>query len=813
MEEYSDRTPADVARYPMVPIRDVVIFPFTKVAFKIGRAGSVRALEEALASDRIIFLATQHDATVDEPTPEQIYGVGTLGRILQSQKLENGQIKVIVEGRERATTVRVENDNGAFTALVRRAPQATEAGVRLDALVARVNQLVEQHLRLAPDVQTDALQQALRTQDPSNMADALSHQLRIAVEDKQGLLEIFATGARLQRLVELLEGELEKRQLDKTIQTRVKRQMEKAQKEYYLNEQMKAIHKELGRKDEKAELEELKKRIEEAGMSDEAKEKALQELHRLEAMPPMSAEGTVSRTYIDWLLNVPWKQKTKEIRDLAKAEEVLNEDHYSLDKIKDRILEYLAVRQLVKNPKGSILCFVGPPGVGKTSLGKSIARATGRKFVRLSLGGVRDEAEIRGHRRTYIGALPGQIIQMMKKAGTVNPLILLDEVDKLGADFRGDPSSALLEVLDPEQNNSFQDHYLDVEYDLSKVFFIATANVLHTIPPPLQDRLEILRLSGYTEREKLEIAKRHLVPKQAEANGLKGEQLEWTNEGLLEIIRHYTREAGVRNLEREIGSCCRKVARKFVSESAGDNFKDVITAERVRDMLGPIKFRQQGVAAESEVGLATGLAWTEVGGEVLQIEATLTNGRGNVTLTGKLGEVMQESAQAALTCIKSRAERLGMSLDFIRKRDLHIHIPEGAIPKDGPSAGITLATSMASALTRVPIRKEVAMTGEITLRGRVLPIGGVKEKLLAAHRFGISTIILPKENEKDLTEVPEEVRAHLDLHFVETIDEVLALALEDACPVDEVSTTTDETKTPPLWTTEPPSHGVGTSAE
>jgi len=809
MEEYSDHTPADVAWYPMVPIRDVVIFPFTKVAFKIGRAGSVRALEQALSADRTIFLATQHDATVDEPGPEQIYGVGTLGRILQSQKQENGQIKVVVEGRERATTVRVENTAGAFMALVKRAPTVNEESTRLDALIQKVGQLVEQHLRLAPDTQTDALQTALRNPEPSHLADALSSQMRITVEDKQGLLELFSTQARLQRLIELLEMEIEKRQLDRTIQTRVKRQMEKAQKEYYLNEQIKAIHKELGRKDEKAELEDLKKKIEEAGMSEEAKEKAMQELHRLEAMPPMSAEGTVSRTYIDWLVSVPWKQKTKELKDLTKAEEVLNEDHFGLEKIKERILEYLAVRQLVKNPKGSILCFVGPPGVGKTSLGKSIARATGRKFVRLSLGGVRDEAEIRGHRRTYIGALPGQIIQMMKKAGTVNPVLLLDEVDKMGADFRGDPSSALLEVLDPEQNHTFQDHYLDVEYDLSKVFFIATSNVLHTIPPALQDRLEILRLSGYTEREKLEIAKRHLVPKQAESNGLKAEQFTFEDEGLLEIIRHYTREAGVRNLEREIGSVCRKLARKFVSEHAEEEFNGTIDAARVREMLGPIKFRQQGVAAESEVGLATGLAWTEVGGEVLQIEATLVKGRGGVTLTGKLGDVMQESAQAALTCIKARAERLAMSLDFIRKRDLHIHIPEGAIPKDGPSAGITMATAMASALTRAPVRKNVAMTGEITLRGRVLPIGGVKEKLLAAHRFGIDTIILPKDNEKDLPDVPEEVRDALCIQLVETIDEVLALALEDACPTDAV--VPDESKTPPLWTTEQPSQGIQTS--
>src|SRR3989440_553246 len=718
MEEYSDRTPTDIARFPMVPIRDVVIFPFTKVAFKIGRPGSVRALEMALASDRTIFLSTQHDATVDEPTPDQIYRIGTIARILQSQRQENGQIKVVVEGRERATTIRVDNNAGAFTATVRRAPIASEEGVRTDALVQKIAQLIEQHLRLAPDVQPDALQTAMRNADPSHMADALSSQLRISVEDKQGLLELFSAQARLARLIEILEIELEKRQLDRTIQTRVKRQMEKAQKEYYLNEQIKAIHKELGRKDERAELDELKKKIEEAGMTEEGQEKALQKFDRLEAIPPRSAEGTVSRAYIDRVLSVPWELKAKEIQDLKKPEEV------------------------------------------------------------------------------------------MKKAGTVNPVLLLDEVDKLGTDFRGDPSSALLEVLDPEQNHMFQDHYLDVEYDLSKVFFIATANVLHTIPPALQDRLEVLRLSGYTEREKLEIAKRHLVPKQAEANGLKAEQSEFTDEGITEIIRHYTREAGVRNLEREIGSCCRKLARRVVGESVAADFKDEIGAERVREMLGPIKFRQQGVAAESEIGLATSLAWTEVGGEGLKIEATLVKGRGAVTLTGKLGDVMQESAQAALTCIKARAERLGINLDFIRKRDLHIHIPEGAIPKDGPSAGITMATAMASALMRQPIRKNVAMTGEITLRGRVLPIGGLKEKLLAAHRFGIDTIIMPKDNEKDLPEVPEEVRNVLEINLVDTIDEVIAVALEE----QTTPPITDETKAPPIWTTEPPP-GLQTPAE
>src|SRR5438067_3948303 len=776
MEEYSDRTPTDIARFPMVPIRDVVIFPFTKVAFKIGRPGSVRALEMALASDRTIFLSTQHDATVDEPTPDQIYRVGTIARILQSQRQENGQIKVVVEGRERATTIRVDNNAGAFTATIRRAPVASEEGVRTDALVQKISQLIEQHLRLAPDVQPDALQTAMRNADPSHMADALSSQLRISVEDKQGLLELFSAQARLARLIEILEIELEKRQLDRTIQTRVKRQMERAQKEYYLNEQIKAIHKELGRKDERAELDELKKKIEEAGMSEEAKEKALQELHRLEAMPPMSAEGTVSRTYIDWLISVPWKQKSKEIRDLIKAEEVLNDDHYSLEKIKDRILEYLAVRQLVKNPKGSILCFVGPPGVGKTSLGKSIARATGRKFVRLSLGGVRDEAEIRGHRRTYIGALPGQIIQMMKKAGTVNPVFLLDEVDKMSMDFRGDPSAALLEVLDPEQNHMFMDHYLDVEYDLSKVFFITTANVTHTIPQPLQDRMEILRLSGYTEPEKVEIAKRFLVPKQREAAGLKPENLTLTDDAITGIIRGYTREAGVRNLEREIANISRKVARKVVKDGKG--LEVTAKEEDLKEYLGDIKFRETRSEEKNEVGLATGLAWTEVGGQILHIEATIMPGKGKLTLTGKLGDVMQESGQAAMSYVRSRAARLGLDADFYRRVDIHMHIPEGSIPKDGPSAGITLATSVVSALTKIPVRRDLAMTGEITLRGKVLGIGGVKEKVLAAHRAGSQSVVLPRDNEKDLPEIPPGIQQELAIRFVDSMDEVLDLALE-----------------------------------
>src|SRR6184192_4019823 len=776
MEEYSDRAPSDVAWYPMVPIRDVVIFPFTKVAFKIGRQGSVRALEQALAGDRTIFLATQHDATIDEPSPEQIYGVGTIAHILQSQRQENGQIKVVVEGRERATTIRVENNAGAFTATVRRAPVVSEEGVRTDALVQKIAQLIEQHLRLAPDVQPDALQTAMRNADASHMADALASQLRISVEDKQGLLELFSATARLARLIEILEIELEKRQLDRTIQTRVKRQMEKAQKEYYLNEQIKAIHKELGRKDERAELDDLKKKIEEAGMTEEAKEKALQELHRLEAMPPMSAEGTVSRTYIDWLVSVPWKQKSKEIKDLTKAEEVLNDDHYGLEKIKDRILEFLAVRQLVKNPKGSILCFVGPPGVGKTSLAMSIGHATGRKFVRVSLGGVRDEAEVRGHRRTYIGALPGQIIQIMKKAGTVNPIFVLDEVDKMSTDFRGDPSAALMEVLDPELNYAFTDHYLDVEYDLSRVMFVCTANVLHTIPQPLQDRMEILRLPGYTEQEKMEIATRFLVKKALEATGLTEKNLKFTEEGLLHIIRHYTHEAGVRNLEREIQNIARKMARKVVTDGADSSVE--INAENVKDFLGVLKYREFWLEKQNEVGLTTGLAWTEVGGSVLATEATLMEGKGRLTLTGKLGDVMQESAQAAMSYVRSRSNLLGLQRDFYRTIDIHVHVPEGAIPKDGPSAGITICTSIVSALTKIPVRCDVTMTGEITLRGKVLPIGGVKEKLLAAHRMGLRTVVLPKDNEKDLADIPQEILSSLTIHIVETMDEVLQIALE-----------------------------------
>ncbi len=799
MQEFSDQMPSDIRRYPMVPIRDVVIFPFTKVAFKIGRPSSVRALEEAMTGERDIFLATQHDATVDEPKSDEIYTVGTLGRILQAQRQENGQIKVVVEGRERGSCVRIEQDDeGMFYSYVRKIVAIDESGYRTDGLLQRIHGLVEQFLRVSPDAYTDALHASLRGISAAQIADSMSSHLRIGVEEKQDLLETFSVAERLQKLSDILEQEIEKRQLDRTIHSRTKKQMDKHQREYYLNEQIKAIHKELGRKDEKAELEEIKKKIEEAGMTAEAKDKAMQEFARLEAMPPMSAETTVSRTYLDWLINVPWQQRSDEIEDLKVAEQTLNSDHHGLEKIKERILEFLAVRQLVKNPKGTILCFVGAPGVGKTSLGKSIANATGRKFMRLALGGVHDEAEIRGHRRTYIGALPGQIIQLMKRAGTINPVILLDEVDKLGRDFRGDPSSALLEVLDPEQNGTFRDHYLDVDYDLSNVFFIATANVLHTIPPALQDRLEKISLSGYTEREKLEIAKRHLIPKQCEHNGIEPEKVVFTDDGILETIRHYTREAGVRNLEREIGSCFRKIARKFVLSDDRTDFRVVIDAEKVRELLGTIRFRKQDIARKSEVGLVNGLAWTEVGGDVLQVEATLVGGKGEVTLTGKLGEVMQESARAALTCVRSRAEALKIDPAIFKEKDLHIHVPEGAIPKDGPSAGITIATAMVSAMTGAAARHDVAMTGEITLRGKVLPIGGVKEKLLAAHRFGLRTLLLSKENEKDLADIPDEVRDDLTIHLVDTLDEVLDVALE-AIPE------TNQLNEVPVWNVDEPS--------
>jgi ATP-dependent Lon protease len=772
---------SDTKRLPMMPIRDVVIFPYMMTPFVVGRESSVRALEEAMAGDKKIFLATQHDASIDEPKPNEIYSVGTIVNIVQSLKLPDGNIKVLVEGVERARVVSVSDDEGFFRAAVKTSSYRVEPGPQLDALISRVTSLFEQYVKLSQNLNYETMIAAIRVDDPGKLADTVGANLQLTIEEKQELLEIFDPIDRLTRVAEMLDIEIEKLNVDRTIQGRVKRQMEKAQKEYYLNEKIKAIQKELGR-GEKSEIDELKKRIETSGMTQDALDKANAELKRLENMPPMSAESTVSRNYLDWLLAVPWKKKSKEIRDLKYAETVLEADHYGLEKIKERILEFLAVRRLVKNPKGSILCFVGPPGVGKTSLGMSIAKATGRKFVRMSLGGVRDEAEIRGHRRTYIGALPGQIIQMMKKAGTRNPVFMLDEVDKMSMDFRGDPSAALLEVLDPEQNFMFVDHYLDVEYDLSQVFFIATANVLHTIPPALQDRMEVIRLSGYTELEKMEIAKRFLVRKQMEQTGLSKDQIEFEDSGLTSLIQYYTREAGVRNLEREIGNVCRKIARQVVNAESGKDKKTLPKAAmdggKVSDLLGPWRFRDLEAEKKNEVGAAVGLAWTEVGGQILSVECTLMEGKGKLTITGKLGEVMQESAQAAMSYIRSRAHTFGLPRDFYRNLDVHIHIPEGAIPKDGPSAGITLATAICSALTRIPVRGDVAMTGEITLRGKVLPIGGLKEKLMAAHRHGILEAIMPRENEKDLPDIPDAIKQTMKLNFVDSMDEVLKIALE-----------------------------------
>jgi len=770
-----NREKTELKRVPMMPVRDMVIFPLMMTPFIVGREASVRALEEALAGDKKIFLATQHDASMDDPKPEEIYTVGTLANIVQSVKQSDGNIKVLVEGIERGKLVQVSSEEGFFRATVRLVPVKVEPAPQNEQAVSKVTTLFEQYVKLSQSLNYDTMIAAARVDDPAKLSDTIAANVQIPVEDKQQLLETFDPLVRLNKIAEILEVEIEKLNMERNINNRVKRQMERAQKEYYLNEKIKAIQKELGR-GEKSELDELKKKIDAAGMPKDVHEKATQELKRLELMPPMSAESTVSRNYLDWLLAVPWKKKSKEIRDITMAERILEEDHYGLEKIKERILEYLAVRQLVKNPRGSILCFVGPPGVGKTSLAMSIGRATGRRFVRVSLGGVRDEAEIRGHRRTYIGALPGQIIQLMKKAGTVNPVFVLDEVDKMSMDFRGDPSAALMEVLDSELNYAFTDHYLDVEYNLSKVMFICTANVLHTIPQPLQDRMEVLRLPGYTEIEKLQIARRFLVDKQLEATGLSKENLAFTDEAITHIIRHYTHEAGVRNLEREIANICRKLARKVVKE--GKQIKVEMTPANIADYLGVIKYREIWAEKKNEIGLSIGLAWTEVGGQVLGTEATLMEGKGRLTLTGKLGDVMQESAQAAMSYVRSRSGQFGLPKDFYRHLDIHVHVPEGAIPKDGPSAGITIATAIVSALTRIPVRCDVAMTGEITLRGKVLPIGGVKEKTLAAHRMGMHTVILPKDNEKDLADIPPEVQASVAIKFVEIMDEVLQFALE-----------------------------------
>ena len=763
---------------PIVPLRDVVVFPHMMMPFVIGRPSSTRALEHALTKDKRIFLAAQKDAANDDPNPNDIYTMGCVANIVQSLKLPDGNVKVLVEGVDRARTIEWKEDKGFYRVVAKALAKQAETSEDVESTMSKAVSLFEQYVKLSNNLQYDAMIAAVRVDDPSKLADTIAAHLVVGVEEKQNLLEIISPLERLVRIASILETEVDKLQVDRRIQSRVKKQMEKAQKEYYLNEKMKAIQKELGRKEDRGnETDDLRKKIDDSKMPQSVEEKAVQELKRLEAMPPMSAEATVSRNYLDWLIAVPWFKKSRESRNLQRAETILNEDHYGLEKIKDRILEFLAVRSLVRKPRGTILTFTGPPGVGKTSLAKSIARATNRKFVRLSLGGVRDEAEVRGHRRTYIGAFPGQIIQMMKKAGTVNPVFLLDEVDKMSMDFRGDPSSALLEVLDPEQNNTFLDHYLDVEFDLSHVMFICTANMLHTVPQALRDRMEVLPLAGYTELEKVEIAKRFLLPKSLPATGLTDKNAAFADDAYEAIIRRYTREAGVRNLEREISSICRKIARKVVTDGKG--FSANVTGEGISEYLGVPRYRPMLAEERNEIGIATGLAWTEAGGELLLTESTLMPGKGTLTLTGKLGEVMQESAQAAMSYVRTKAEEFGIPKEFNKKTDVHVHVPEGAIPKDGPSAGITITTALVSTLAGIPTRRDVAMTGEITLRGKVLPVGGVKEKVLAAHRANLKTIILPKDNEKDLAEIPKAVLDGLDLFMVDTMDEVLKIALTE----------------------------------
>ncbi len=764
---------------PAVPLRDMVVFPHMMAPFIVGRESSVRALELALSQpDKQLFLVTQRDPKIDDPQRRDIQDIGVVARVIQNLKLPNGNVKVMVEGEQRAKLRQLIEHDGALQAEIDAYEIEFPSSEKLQTYMSKVLSTFEQYAKMSHHLAFEGLMPTLKLDDPDRFADTLAAHLMVTTADKQTLLEMLNPYERLQRLHDLIDVEIEKVNIDKRVNVQVKKQMERAQKEYYLNEKVKAIHDELGRKDDRAEeVKELKERIEKAGMPKEAKEKAEQELKRLEAMPPVSAEATVSRNYIDWLVSVPWKKKSRELRDLRKAEKILNSDHYGLEKIKERILEFLAVRQLTRKTQSSIICFVGPPGVGKSSLAKSIARATGRKFVRLSLGGVRDEAEIRGHRRTYIGAFPGQIVQMMKKAGTINPVFLLDEIDKMAMDFRGDPAAALLEVLDPEQNDTFADHYLDVEYDLSKVMFIATANVIHTVPPALRDRMEVIELTGYTPNEKLAIGQQFLVPRQLKTHGLKKERVVFEDDAIRCLIDKYTREAGVRNLEREIASVCRKLARRVVDE--GKKIEIAVEGEDfIRGLLGKPKFRRRQKQKKSMIGVSTGLAWTEVGGEILETQVGLMKGKGKLTLTGKLGDVMQESARAAVSYVRSRAELLGVDPDFSSTLDVHIHVPEGAIPKDGPSAGITMATALVSALTEVAVRKDVAMTGEITLRGSVLPVGGIKDKILAAFRADITELVIPNENEKDLEDIPEEIRDVLTVHLVDSMDEVLTIALD-----------------------------------
>jgi ATP-dependent Lon protease len=762
---------------PLLPLRELVVFPQQVVPLFVGREKSVRAIEESQREGKYIFLAAQKDARTSNPGPKDIYTTGTLGEVVQLIRLADGPIKVLVEGKCRARIKKFVREDDFMLVDVEEILPNLEVSTELKALMRSVNMTFENYVKLGKKVNPEMIMQVNAIEDPSRLADAIVVQLNIKLEDKQEILETIEPHERLEKILGHMKSEIEILQVEKRIRSRVKKQMEKTQKEYYLNEQMRAIQKELGEKDDfRNEIQELEDKFKAKDMPEEAREKTEKEIRKLKMMSPMSAEATVVRNYVDWMLALPWNECSKEGIEIDRAREVLDEDHYGLEKVKERILEYLAVQKLVGKMRGPILCLVGPPGVGKTSLGKSIAKSTGREFVRVALGGVRDEAEIRGHRRTYIGALPGKIIQSLKKAGTSNPVFLLDEVDKMSTDFRGDPSSALLEVLDPEQNDSFNDHYLDCDYDLSKVMFITTANSLHTIPGPLMDRMEIIRLSGYTELEKIAICKKYLLDKQLQENGLKPENVKVDDGVFSDIINRYTREAGVRNLERNVATLCRKAAIEVVEK--GPETLVTITTDNLPKFLGQPKFRFGKSEDLDQVGLATGLAWTDKGGELLVIETTILPGRGRLQITGKLGDVMQESARAALSYVRSRAAVFGLPRYFYDKVDIHVHVPEGAIPKDGPSAGITMATSIVSALTGIPIDKHIAMTGEITLRGNVLPIGGLKEKALAAHRGGIKRVLLPKENENDIEEIPATVRNELELIPVAHVDEVLFEALQ-----------------------------------
>ena len=776
---------------PVLPLRDVVVYPHMVIPLFVGREKSIRALEAAMDDDKRILLVAQKSAEVDDPQVEDIHEIGTLSTILQLLKLPDGTVKVLVEGAERASVIQFQTTDEFFSAQIEPKGAGERSGEReVDVLMRSLLTLFDQYVKLNKKVPPEILTSLSGIDEPGRLADTIAAHMALKLDEKQRILEIESVRERLEHLMGIIEGEIDVLQIEKRIRGRVKQQMEKSQREYYLNEQMKAIQKELGEMDDVPnETDELSDKIEKAGMSKEARTKALAELNKLKMMSPMSAEATVVRNYIDWLVSAPWKKRTKIRHDLARAQTVLDEDHYGLDKVKERILEYLAVQQRVRKLKGPILCLVGPPGVGKTSLGRSIARATNRKFTRMSLGGVRDEAEIRGHRRTYIGSLPGKIIQNLSKIGVRNPLFLLDEIDKMSMDFRGDPSSALLEVLDPEQNSTFGDHYLEVEFDLSDVMFVATSNSLN-IPGPLLDRMEVIRIPGYTEDEKVNIAVRYLLPKQITNNGLKDDELVVSEKAIRDIVRYYTREAGVRNLEREVAKICRKVVKELLLENSGA--KVTVSPRNLEKYLGVKRFRYGRAEEHDQIGQVTGLAWTEVGGELLSIESTIVPGKGRLIHTGQLGDVMQESIQAATTVVRSRAEALGIEEDFYQKYDIHVHVPEGATPKDGPSAGVGMCTTLVSALTKIPVRADVAMTGEITLRGEILPIGGLKEKLLAAHRGGITTVLIPEENRKDLAEIPKNVKDKLDIRPVKWIDEVLEVALQHP-PVPLGSAT--ETKT------------------